>query len=115
MLVQALEDKTNGLHEQRMHQLALERECSRLRLQLERLRELQPQLNGQRLLSQDHMHAVMLLPTVISIVPSYDLHLEYVRMPLLVCRMSSVVIGSHSQSSASQVRSCVCAPVRAML
>ena len=43
---QALEEKSHSLHEQRMHQLALERECSRLRLELERLRELQPQING---------------------------------------------------------------------
>lgn len=49
MLLQALEEKSNSLHEQRMHQLALERECSRLRLELERLRELQPVLHGELL------------------------------------------------------------------
>ena len=49
MLLQALEGKSNSLHEQRMHQLALERECSRLRLELERLRELQPVLHGELL------------------------------------------------------------------
>ena len=43
---QALEEKSSNLHEQRMSQLALEREASRLRLEIERLRELQPLLHG---------------------------------------------------------------------
>lgn len=57
--VQALEEKSNSLHVQRMHQLALERECSRLRLELERIRELQPQINGVNALSH-HQHFMLL-------------------------------------------------------
>lgn len=45
--VQELGDKVQSLHEQRLKQLSLERECSRLRQDLDRLTVLQPLLDGQ--------------------------------------------------------------------
>lgn len=47
--LQELDEKVRGLHEQRMKQLRLERECSRLRQEVDRLAMLQPLLDGQHL------------------------------------------------------------------
>jgi len=51
---QELDTKVQGLHEQRMKQLSLERECSRLRQEVDRLAVLQPLLEGQHCLSLSH-------------------------------------------------------------
>ena len=45
---QELNEKVEGLHEHRMRQLSLERECSRLRQEVDRLAGLQPLLEGQQ-------------------------------------------------------------------
>ena len=45
---QELNEKVEGLHEQRMRQLSLGRECSRLRQEVDRLAVLQPLLEGQQ-------------------------------------------------------------------
>lgn len=47
--VQELGEKVHTLHEQRVRQLNLERECSRLRQDIDRLEVLQPLLDGQSL------------------------------------------------------------------
>ena len=47
--VQELDDKVHTLHDQRIKQLNLERECSRLRQDIDRLAVLQPLLDGQSL------------------------------------------------------------------
>jgi len=52
---QELDTKVQGLHEQRMKQLSLERECSRLRQEVDRLAVLQPLLEGQHCLSLSQM------------------------------------------------------------
>ena len=46
-VLQELDDKVHSLHDQRMKHLGLERECSRLRQDLDRLALLQPLLDGQ--------------------------------------------------------------------
>lgn len=48
LFAQELNEKVQGLHEQRMRQLSLERECSRLRQEVDRLAVLQPLLEGQQ-------------------------------------------------------------------
>ena len=45
--VQELDEKVHSLHDQRMKHLSLERECSRLRQDIDRLASLQPLLDGQ--------------------------------------------------------------------
>ncbi|DBB03911.1 TPA: hypothetical protein ACH3X1_012996 [Trebouxia sp. C0004] len=47
-VIQELDTKVQGLHEQRMKQLSLERECSRLRQEVGRLAVLQPLLEAER-------------------------------------------------------------------
>lgn len=47
MHIQELGDKVQSLHEQRLKQLSVERECSRLRQDLDRLAVLRPLLDGQ--------------------------------------------------------------------
>ncbi|KAL0055976.1 hypothetical protein WJX82_006293 [Trebouxia sp. C0006] len=47
-VIQELDTKVQGLHEQRMKQLSLERECSRLRQEVDRLAVLQPLLEAER-------------------------------------------------------------------
>ena len=46
-VLQELDDKVHSLHDQRMKHLSLERECSRLRQDLDRLAVLQPLLDGE--------------------------------------------------------------------
>ena len=53
---QELDTKVQGLHEQRMKQLSLERECSRLRQEVDRLAVLQPLLEGQHCVHTCHSH-----------------------------------------------------------
>ena len=47
--LQELDDKLKQLHEQRLKQLSLDRECSRLRQDLDRIAVLQPLLDGESL------------------------------------------------------------------
>ncbi len=70
---QELDTKVQGLHEQRMKQLSLERECSRLRQEVDRLAVLQPLLEGQHCIHICHSHTQFTHHSLLSDV-SCDIH-----------------------------------------
>ena len=70
---QELDTKVQGLHEQRMKQLSLERECSRLRQEVDRLAVLQPLLEGQHCVHACHSHTHSTHHSLLSDAPC-DIH-----------------------------------------
>ena len=76
---QELDTKVQGLHEQRMKQLSLERECSRLRQEVDRLAVLQPLLEGLHCVHACHSHTHSTHQSLFSDAPCNLLAAAFVR------------------------------------